>query len=202
MLDLSNNNAKGHDFRRAYLLGGQRRIYLKVAESTNFKDGYYKGLAGRAAKAGFKVGGYYFAHPLEQPAKDAADYFLSALLPLAAGASLLPCLDLEHGTPSVQVGEWSVEFVKRVREKRGCGTVIYGSGWWLEACGFKTAPGPLWLAAYGRNDGREYPVDRLPKPWKTMAAHQFSSQAHVIGIEGTCDLSHVFTGSLDYRGNV
>lgn len=193
MLDLSNNNSTGHDFKTAYVKGGQRRVYLKRVEGTHFVDTTYPALRQAALKAGLHVGAYDFLHPLEAPPKDAADYLLSQLaLPLKPGRDLRPALDCEWGSPSVAVGQWIVTVAKFVVSKTGVKPLIYGSGYWLEGCGFQTAPGPLWLAAYGRNDGKEYPVGKLPAPWQTLAAHQYTSTAHVVGINGPCDLSHVF----------
>lgn len=106
-----------------------------------------------------------------------------------------PCLDCEFGTPNAGVGRWIAEVAAIVAKKTKVKPLIYGSGYWLEACEFRAAPGPLWLAAYGRNDGREYPVGKLPKPWRTMAAHQYASTAHVIGIHGPVDLTHVYTAA-------
>lgn len=207
MLDLSNNNATGHDFKRAYVKGGQRRVYLKRCEGTGFVDKTYPQLRTAALKAGIRVGAYDFLHPLQASPADAAALLLKLIpSPLLPGRDLRPCLDCEYGTPSPDAGRWITEVARIVAARTGAKPLIYGSGWWLEGCGFKSAPGPLWLAAYGRNDGKEYPVGRLPKPWRTMAAHQFTSVAHVVGVNGACDLSHVFApGSVEVpkkRGGV
>lgn len=195
MLDLSNNNATGHNFKRAHA-HGQLRIYLKTVEGTGFVDKTYTDLRRRAIAAGMRVGAYDFLHPnYATPAQAAA--YLIARLPkkFVPGRDLRPCLDCEHGTPSPAIGRWIADVAAIVARHVGAKPLIYGSGYWLDACAFKTAPGPLWLAAYGRNDGREYPIGRLPKPWKTIAAHQYTSSARVIGINGQVDLSHVFAPS-------
>lgn len=199
MLDLSNNNSTGHDFRAAYVKGGQRRVYLKRCEGTGFVDKTYPQMRAAAVKAKLTVGGYDFLHPLEATPGEAAAFLLKLLpSPLVRGRDLRPCLDCEHGTPSVEVGRWVSQVAKLVHQHTGLQPLIYGSGWWLEACSFTAAPGPLWLAAYGRDDGREYPIGAVPKPWKTVAAHQFTSKATVVGIHGACDLSHVFVpASID-----
>lgn len=143
-----------------------------------------------------RVGAYDFLHPLDASPAEAADFLLSRLpATLVPGRDLRPALDAEQGTPSRKVGAWVSEVAAIVRKHTGPRPLIYGSGWYLEACQFKTAPGPLWLAAYGRNDGREYPVGRAPAPWRTVAAHQFTSRAHVAGIHGECDLSHVLSAA-------
>lgn len=192
MLDLSNNNATGHDFKRAHG-HGQLRVYLKAVEGTTFSDRTYLALRTAALKAGMHVGAYDFLHPGEASPAKAAGYLLARLpARLMPGRDLRPCLDCEHGTPSPDIGGWITEVAAIVTKKTGVKPLIYGSGWWLEACAFKQAPGPLWLAAYGRNDGKEYPVGKLPRPWKVLAAHQYTSTARVVGINGEVDLSHVY----------
>lgn len=178
-----------------YVKGGQRRVYLKRVEGTGYVDPTYSKLREAALKAGLAVGGYNFLHPTQATPSAAAAYFLKQLkLPLVHGRDLRPCLDCEWVgvTPDARVGRWITEVAAIMQKKCGVAPLIYGGGFWLEACQLPKAPGPLWLAAYGRNDGREYPVGRLPKPWKAMAAHQYTSVAHVLGINGKCDLSHVF----------
>jgi GH25 family lysozyme M1 (1,4-beta-N-acetylmuramidase) len=193
VLDLSNNNATGHNFKAAHTKGGQLRIYLKAVEGMGFIDKTYPALRTAALKVGMRVGAYDFLHPGEATPAQAASYLLARLpKTLVPGRDLRPCLDCEHGTPTPAIGRWIVQTAAIVAKRTGVKPLIYGSGWWLEACQFKAAPGPLWLAAYGRNDGKEYPIGKLPKPWKAMAAHQFTSTAHVIGINGPVDLSKVF----------
>lgn len=195
MLDLSNNNAADQNFEVAYHKGGQRRVYLKCVEGTRFVDKTYVGLRARAEKAGLHVGAYDFLHPLAATPAEAAALFLGHIGPVRHGHELRPCLDCESGDPSPKAGAWIVKVAAIVQHTVGCTPLIYGSGWWLEECRFTRAPGPLWLAAYGKDDGREYPVGRLPGPWTRLAAHQFTSNGEVIGIHGRCDVSHVFVPS-------
>ena len=192
MIDLSNNNASGHDFKRAFEQGGQRRVYLKAVEGTNFVDSTYKGLRTAALKAKLKVGAYDFLHPLEATPSEALSFFVARLAHgLKAGRDLRPALDVEKGTPSAKMGRWVKEMAGALFKETGVRPLIYGSGFFLQDCEFPSAPGPLWLAAFGKNDGREFPISMVPKPWKTVAAHQFSSKGNVAGIKGPVDISHV-----------
>ena len=199
MIDLSNNNATGHDFKQAYVKGGQRRVYLKRCQGIHFVDQTYPELRKAALAAKLHVGAYDFLEPLAATPQEAADYFLKLIpSPLVPGRDLRPALDCESGKPSPQVGTWVAEVAKIVAKRTGVKPLMYGSGWWLQDCAFSTAPGPLWLAAYGKDDGREYPVGKLPPPWKTLAAHQYTSNGSVVGIHGLCDVSHVFVpGSVE-----
>jgi GH25 family lysozyme M1 (1,4-beta-N-acetylmuramidase) len=196
MIDLSNNNATGHDFRRARQHGGQLRVMLKLVEGTGFVDPVFKTLRNRALAAGLRVGAYDFLRPLEATPTEAADFLLRHLLPLKRGRDLRPALDAEQGKPSARVGQWVTQTAKIVTAHVGAQPLIYGSAGYLESCVFERVPGPLWLAAYGRNDGKEHPVGKLPRPWQRMAAHQFTSRGRVAGISGECDVSHVFVPAL------
>jgi GH25 family lysozyme M1 (1,4-beta-N-acetylmuramidase) len=143
-LDFSNNNATGHNFKVAYVKGGQRRMYLKCVEGTHFTDKTYRALRTSALGARFQVGAYDFLRPLQASPTEAAEYFLNRIaLPLKHGRDLRPCLDCEYGSPSVSVGRWINETAGIVRREVGARPLMYGSGWWFEACGFKTAPGAL-----------------------------------------------------------
>jgi GH25 family lysozyme M1 (1,4-beta-N-acetylmuramidase) len=199
MIDLSNNNAQGHNFRVAYVKGGQRRVYLKRSQGAWYVDKTFPQLRASALNAGLMVGAYDFLEPLRVTPAEAAGYFLGLIGPhFKHGRDLRPCLDCEHGQPSAHVGRWVEEVASYAAGHSGVVPLIYGSGWWLEACHFTRAPGPLWLAAYGRDDGREYPIGRLPGPWRAhgYAAHQYTSHGRVLGIRGLCDLSRVVMPQL------
>ena len=194
MIDLSNNNATGHDFEQAYVKGGQRHVYLKCCQGCHFTDRTYPAMRKAALAAKLRVGAYDFLEPLEATPGEAAGYLLALIpSPLVPGRDLRPALDCEFGKPSPQVGAWIAETATIVTKRAGVKPLVYGSGRWLEDCAFATPPGPLWLAAYGKNDGREYPTGKLPPPWTTLTAHQFTSKGSVVGIRGLCDVSHVFS---------
>lgn len=188
MIDLSNNNPAASF--RTVRAAGQRRVYLKLTEGVGFVDGKHDAFRTAALQAGLKVGEYHFARPHENSAKDEAEFFCSHLPHLANGKTLRPCLDLEEGTPSPAVGQWAEDFVHYVRAQTGHRVVLYTNPYYGNGCRFAKPFAPLWLAAYARNDGHEYPFE-IPKPWKRIAAHQYSSQGHVPGVQGLCDVSHV-----------
>jgi lysozyme len=191
MIDLSNNNGTGHDFNRAYQ-AGQHRLYLKVTEGSEFVDSTYRGLRVAAQAAGFHVGGYHFARGLASPTEE-ADHFLRHLRFDRHGPhALVPCLDLEYRIPgpSRRLANWAIEWLRQVHTATGVHPIIYGSPYYLQACEFPHPPAALWLAAYGRDDGKEHPYT-IPHPWRTVAAHQYADNATVPGIRGRCDISRV-----------
>jgi len=201
MLDLSNNNGTAHDFRAAYK-AGQRRLYLKVSEGTWFDDDTAKIMAADARRIlidgkvkSFKVGGYHFARPDKGTTpKDEADYFARAYLkflgPLRPGKDLRPCLDLETGHPDASYGAWARQFIARVEVVLGVKPIIYSYSSFLGACRFTKEPADLWLASYGPNDGVPHPY-RIPSPWGSVCAHQFTSNGRIPGIATRCDVSVV-----------
>lgn len=189
MIDLSNNN-KAAAFRTVYA-SGHRRVYLKLTEGLNFVDGKHDAFRRAAISAGLKVGEYHFAHPHLNKAKDEAEFFCLHLPKLRPGQALRPCLDLEDGAPSEAVAQWAVDWVFHVSRTTGHTVVLYSNPSYLSGCRFRRPTGPLWLAAYGRNDGKEHPVT-IPAPWKHAAAHQYTSRGNVPGVLGLCDVSRVW----------
>ena len=201
MIDLSNNNGnpKLHDWHKIFTVSGQRRAYLKAVEGTGFVDGTFVQMRQDAIAAGLKVGAYYFTHPLDESPKAAASFFLEHLAasPLRRAHDLRPCLDVEAGPASAGVGKGVTDVAAYMAAHTGVDPLIYGSAGFLQDCKFRRAPGPLWLAAYGKDDGHEYPIAPLPHPWTPAgyAAHQFTSRARVAGVHGLCDLSRVIIPS-------
>lgn len=196
MIDLSNNNAKGHNFAKIVHSGHQRRVYLKRSEDRAFVDPDFESLRAQAHRVGMKVGGYHFAHPLAVTPKESFGFFMKHE-PHYRRNDLRVALDLEYGSASRAVGKWAEEWVKLHKKEHGFFPVIYVGYYYAAACDFEKfmAAVPLWLPAYGRNDGKEYPALR-PAPWHKTAAHQYTSQALVPGVNGRCDLSHVYSARL------
>lgn len=191
MLDLSNNNGPV-DFKIVFQ-ATHRRVYLKLTEGVTFDDPTFTDLRKRARAAGMKVGAYHFARgiPGGNSAQDEADHFLAKLPTLASG-DLRPALDLEFKTPSTAVGKWANEWLAIVKKETGVAPIIYSFGSFLEKCRFEKPPAELWLANFGRNDGVEHPFS-IPRPWKAIAAHQFSSRGRVAGVSGFVDVSRVLS---------
>lgn len=191
MIDLSNNNG-AVDFRRVHA-AGIRRVYLKATEGAGFVDKTHIHRRVQAQTYQLLTGEYHFARPSQSSPRVEAEHFLSNLPePLRKGRDLRPCLDLEDPDTKAapRVGRWAQEFIRYVQRHREHVCLIYGSPYYLEACQYPVKGTPLWLASYGRNDGKEYPF-KVPRPWTHVAAHQFASTARVPGVEGHCDVSRV-----------
>jgi len=186
MLDLSNLNGEP-DFRRVYA-AGQRRVELKVSEGLHFDDRYYAARRRRAQAAGLKTAGYHFGHPWMGMPREEARHFARKLGRLVPGKDLRPCLDFEEGPPSAL---WALAFIAELKRIVGVAPILYSYPDFLRRAHFRRPPAPLWLASFGRNDGREHPFS-IPPPWRGIVAHQYSSRARVAGVPGLVDISHVF----------
>lgn len=186
MLDLSNINGEP-DWKRVYQ-SGQRRVYLKCTEGKSFVDKDFARRRRAAHRAGLKVGAYHFSHSEHNSPIEEAHFFVRNLGQLAPRGDLRPCLDFEIGTPSAK---WAEEFMVSVKRLTGVQPIIYSYADFLVRSNFHKAPTGLWLASYGRNDGAEHPY-QVPRPWKRIVAHQYSSNARVAGVPGRVDISHVY----------
>lgn len=184
MLDLSNNNGSVN-FRTVRQRTGHRRVYLKATEGLHFVDKFYKARYVAAKAAGFKVGAYHFGHTYNSPEAEAR-HFHSVVGKVKPG-DLRPCLDFEIDAPSAA---WAQRFLKEAERLFGVKPIIYSYPDYLRRAHFKKAPAALWLASFGRNDGKEHTFF-IPLPWKRVAAHQYSSNARVPGIAGKVDISRV-----------
>lgn len=195
MIDLSNNTPGRVDFRRLYA-AGQRRVYLKLTEGGTFHDGRHDELRRQAISAGFLVGEFHYARPASSSADEEARWFLEHLPKLRRISSLRPVLDLEDPAtlPGPHLAKWAERWLDLVGAGAGVRPLIYGNGPYLGACRFPGPPANLWLAQYGRNDGKEHPFT-VPPPWtnRSLAAVQFTSNAHLAGVQGPVDLSHVYS---------
>jgi lysozyme len=188
MIDLSNNNPGPLDFERAFHEGGHRRCYLKATEGLSFTDPTYYDRLHRARRAGFRVGPYHFAHSGNDPRAEARRFHAV----VGRNWDLRPCLDFETGTPSLR---WAVAFIAEARLLFGKTPILYSYQDFIRRLGASVRIAPLWLAAYGANDGRDHGVPSSGVHPLEPAAHQFTSRGHVPGIHGFVDVSRVIDAS-------
>jgi lysozyme len=188
MIDLSNNNRGPVDFQRAFREGGHRRLYLKATEGLGFTDVTYRERLLQARRAGFRVGPYHFAHSGNDPRAEARKFHAV----VGRNWDLRPCLDYETGTPSLR---WAVAFNAEARRLFGKTPLLYSYQDFIRRLGASVRIAPLWIAAYGPNDGRDHGVPRAGVHPFEPAAHQFTSRGRVPGIRGLVDVSRVIDAS-------
>lgn len=159
--------------------------YIKASEgnSTSYPtlDAQYQG----ACNAGMLVGLYHYAQPGLSPEANADALALQVGRLGAITGHLPPCLDLEEG--SGHMSGWAQAFIKRLRERTGCRTVmVYSGSSFFQAQigeGWMDPDVALWIAHYGRSPGQ--PAYLTPR----VAIHQFSATGQVPGISGHVDLN-------------
>lgn len=168
---------------------GVRAAYLKATEGIHWNDPSFQANRKAANAQGIHVGAYHFADLYDGGIE--ARHFLSTVKTVGP-KDLKPVLDLETNTKRLPVSalrQYVSSFNKTIHERMGVYPMFYSYASFAESIGFpRPAGNGLWIAAYGRNDGIEYPVT-VPRPWKKYVAHQFTSRGAVPGIKGYVDLS-------------
>lgn len=192
LIDLSNNNPSPIDFGKVKR-SGVYGVWHKVTEGLHFTDPDWQARCLDCHKAGLRVGGYHFARPAESNAVAQAEYFCHHLGPVGR-RDLHPVLDLEDdgGLGPAELHAWARTFLAHVNRTTGVKAVTYSGPAFIEERHwhdtFGTGAG-LWLADYGPDDGRDHGA-HIPKPWRKIVAHQYTSVGKVAGVEGNVDLSH------------
>jgi GH25 family lysozyme M1 (1,4-beta-N-acetylmuramidase) len=180
LIDRSNNN--GADSYAEAKKAGVTHAYFKASDGTGFVDSTYKDRMARAHAAGIICGAYHFAEHGSPVAE--ATHFLSVIGTPAAG-HMRPCLDLESGESAA----WAAAFVEHLHAKLGYYPVLYGNTSTIPALRSASAAVracPWWRAEFGPNDGTRH---ALQGGDMGASAHQYTSTAHVPGIEGATDAS-------------
>ncbi|MDE2107517.1 MAG: glycoside hydrolase family 25 protein [Patescibacteria group bacterium] len=166
-----------------------KAAYIKASEGLTWNDPRFQENRADANKYGVHVGAYHFTDVTNAVAE--AEHFVSTIGRVGP-RDLKPVLDFEvnpHGLSAVDLRVFTRKFNQTVYAKTGVLPMFYSYAGFIEGMKFAAPVGNgLWIAAYGRNDGKEYPV-YAPAPWKKYQAHQFTSDGVVRGIKGHVDIS-------------
>jgi lysozyme len=187
IIDLSSNNGSvdWHRLKHAGVDGAM----LKASEGVTWNDPTFNQRRKDAQTANLHVGAYHYARPHENDPVMEANHFCNIVGHLAPG-DILPALDLEEGSGSPDFFYWIVKFNHRVEQKLGRYPLFYSYPAYIAQLKLARPVGSgLWLASYGRDDGKDYGAV-VPAPWKRWLMHQFTSNATVGGVPGHADLSH------------
>jgi len=162
-------------------------VCLKATQGTTFVDPSFATRAKEAKKVGLVVLSYHyatFADPVEE-----ADHYASIIHP--ARLTGRPMLDVEEPSGTINVEVWCRDFNRHLRYKRGLPLPLYyGNPSYIVEHKYSRPIGAgLVLAAYGRNDGKDFPVV-VPAPWTRYVAHQFTSEGRLPGVGGPVDVWH------------
>jgi lysozyme len=170
--------------------------FIKATEGTSYVNSSYEPHRKAAHRRQIPVGAYHFARPDFDDGPEAeADHFLEAAAPEAG--DLLPVLDLERfGSTRRETARWARHWLKRVEKRIGEPPILYTYSSFAQALtgheGGLTRF-PLWLANYGKNDGRPHRVSPVGA-WTSIAVHQYTSEGRIAGYDGPLDLNRLMQG--------
>lgn len=165
------------DIDWAKLASKTRFVFIKVSQA-RFTDPRFE-TNWNQSRDRLLRGGYHFYEPGEDPRGQAA-YFASTLAATGDIGELPPVLDLERGP--VTWGE-VVAFMEEVQQRTGRTPILYTTVSFMQSQGLANPyveagqPYPLWIAWYGRNDGRPPNYIGPELPWRgTWAFWQYTSK--------------------------
>lgn len=182
---------------------GQRFVFAKATEGTNYKDDTFKDNWLGARASGLLRGAYHFFR-CNVDAKKQADYFINYVRTVKDDGELPPVLDLEtnDGVSREKIVSAVKIWLDRVESAFGRKPIIYSGQYFLQD--FLVQPGggpppwaknyPLWLAQYP-NQYVEGMKPFLPKGWFNWTIWQYSDKGRVNGINASVDMN-LFNGSL------
>ena len=169
--------------------------FAKATEGVTFLDSTFAGNRQGMAKSGLALRGFYhFARPDRNSAAAEADHFLQTVGALAPGE--VAVLDLEVAA-SPAVGDWAAEWLGRVAQATGRTPILYSYQSYLYSIPTaRLTQYPLWIAAWGRNDGAVPASSPSTDRWSRWTWWQYTSVASVPGVSGNVDES-LFAGSAE-----
>jgi GH25 family lysozyme M1 (1,4-beta-N-acetylmuramidase) len=137
-----------------------------------------------------QAGGYHFLEDGSPTAE--MENFLSHFTPQVGG--LRGMIDVEPSAYSHPTSERVIGAVEAYRAHTGHDPIVYGTAEVLASLHLppSLARCPLMLAGYGPNDGKQHPPGPPPPPWRTIAAHQYTSVGSCPGVTGHVDVSHIY----------
>ncbi len=172
---------------------GRLFAFAKATEGATFVDSTFAGNRVGMAGAGFALRGFYhFARPDRNTAAAEASHFLRTVGPLGPGE--VAVLDLEVA-PGPGVGDWAAEWLRLVGQATGRAPILYSFQSYLYSIPTsRLTQYPLWVAAWGANDGAIPAVPPRTDRWSTWTWWQYTSNATVPGVIGHVDDS-IFAGT-------
>ncbi|MGI8810133.1 MAG: glycoside hydrolase family 25 protein [Acidimicrobiales bacterium] len=172
---------------------GRLFAFAKATEGKTFVDSTFAANRLGMAGAGLTLRGFYhFARPDRNSAAAEAAHFIRTVGPLGPGE--VAVLDLEVA-PGPGIGDWAAEWLGLVAAATGRTPVLYSYQSYLYSVPTsRLTQYPLWVAAWGANDGT-VPAT-LPKTdrWSRWTWWQYTSNAVVPGVTGRVDDS-IFAGT-------
>jgi lysozyme len=172
---------------------GRLFAFAKATEGQTFVDSTFLSNRLGMAGAGLTLRGFYhFARPDRNSAAAEAAHFIRTVGPLAPGE--VAVLDLEVA-PGPGVGDWAAEWLGLVAKATGRTPILYSYQSYLYSVPTsRLTQYPLWVAAWGTNDGSVPATPPKTDRWSRWTWWQYTSNAQVPGITGRVD-DNLFFGS-------
>jgi lysozyme len=172
---------------------GRQFAFAKATEGMTFVDGTFAANRQGMAAAGLALRGFYhFARPDRNSAAAEAAHFLRTVGPLGPGE--VAVLDLEVA-PSPGVSDWAAEWLALVAQATGRTPILYSYQSYLYSIPTARLTGyPLWMAAWGNNDGNVPAESPKSDRWSRWTWWQYTSNSTVPGVTGHVD-ENVFAGT-------
>lgn len=193
LLGIDVSNWQGRVDWPAVRASGNDFAFTKATEGVTFVDRTLTYNRQSMAAVGMVLRGlYHFAHPDRNSAAAEAQHFLSTVGPLAQGE--VPVLDLEvEGGPGA--GPWAAQWMSIVEAATGHTPILYSYAPYLNDTSTRDLTRfPLWIAAWGRNDGNVPGRQPNTDLWAHWTFWQYTSTASVPGVDGATDKS-MFAGT-------
>lgn len=177
----------------AVVRSGRPFAFAKATEGATFVDAQFGANRTGMAGAGLLLRGFYhFARPDRNSATAEAAHFLRTVGTLGPGE--VAVLDLEVAA-SPSVGDWAAEWLGIVARATGRTPMIYSYQAYLYSIPTsRLTQYPLWVAAWGDDDGHLPSVRPRTDRWSKWTFWQYTSKAVVPGIAGRVD-DNIFLGT-------
>jgi lysozyme len=182
-IDVSNNN--GQINWSAVAGAGYAFAIAKVTEGTNFVDSTFATNWAQIKSSGLVRGAYHFAHPDDNKAEDEAKFFLDTIQQQVGALQQGDFLALDLETGSGDLGAWTLDWLRTVKDRAGFRPFLYCSPGFMSAHGIcdvkELGNYGLWLADWEGNEPSP------PAPWQLLGLWQDNDTSSVPGISGEVD---------------
>jgi lysozyme len=172
---------------------GRMFAFAKATEGATFVDRTFAANRAGMGQAGLVLRGFYhFARPDRNTAAAEAANFLRTVGPLGPGE--VAVLDIEVA-PGPGIGDWAAEWLGLVHQATGRVPLIYSyQSYFYAIPTSRLTPYPLWVAAWGDDDGRVPATQPKTDRWGRWTFWQYTSKARVPGVSTQVD-DNLFNGT-------
>jgi lysozyme len=169
--------------------------FAKATEGATFVDRTFAANRAAMGQAGLVLRGFYhFARPDRNTAAEEAAHFLRTVGPLGPGEVAVLDLEVTPGLPGI--GDWAAEWLGRVHQATGRVPMIYSYQSYLHEIPTSRLAGyPLWVAAWGDDNGLVPTTQPKTDRWNRWTFWQYTSQARVPGVSTQVD-DNIFSGTV------